>query len=370
MKYLNSVPRLLLFIPTSAVCILLSASAQTSTSTNVIERAKAALRTMEGPRQGLIEELGNAGTPECEQLLVDALSFAPPEETAQMPPAWRSMLQGEVRSLAARQLVRLGSARVIPTLRLWLDAGVTNRSTAEHNQQLHVAVTGLAEFCDVDSLPKIETLYQNSTYHSVVQELAADAIATIASRESTNLLCRLLWNEGLRLDTRCKIANALVRQDVEIGRDVLLAFYDLGIARLKADRSGGGGVARASLATLGDSNLIFRLKDRATREPPSTIRNNITTLVDEMTISSLPLDEVVKLAEDTRWSAGMYKRYPAIQRLGRDGTVSHIRVLSSLKPWDTVGTGAYDLQQQMLRDIATESIRQIKKRHWAEFVDQ
>jgi hypothetical protein len=161
------------------------------------------------------------------------------------------------------------------------------------------------------------------------------------------------------------------RQDVEVGRDVLLAFYDLGIARLKADKSGGGGVARASLATLGDSNLIFRLKDRAAREPPSTIRNNITTLVDGMTISALPLDEVVKMAEDTRRSDGrIYKRYPAIQRLGRDGTVSHIRVLSSLKPWDTVGTDAYDLQQQMLRDIATESIRQIKKRHWAEFVHQ
>jgi len=70
-----------------------------------------------------------------------------------------------------------------------------------------------------------------------------------------------------------------------------------------------------------------------------------------MTICSLPMDEVVKLAEDDRWAAGMYKRYPAVQRLGRDGTPDHIRVLSSLKPWDTVGTGAYELQQQMLRDM-------------------
>jgi hypothetical protein len=64
----------------------------------------------------------------------------------------------------------------------------------------------------------------------------------------------------------------------------------------------------------------------------------------------------------------MYRRYPAIHRLGRDGSIEVIAVLESLRPWDSVGTGAYTIQQQTLRDITRNSIREIKRRNWQHFV--
>lgn len=358
---------LLLSIAASVICLAAHAEQDAGAPTGVIERTRMALKTMEGPRQSLLEELGNAGTPEAEQLLLEAISFKVPKDVAPTPTEWQRHLENEVRGNAARQLIRLASPEIVPTLRLWLCEGSTNRVAAEHNQLLHVAITGLAEYSDTDSLATIEVVYQNSTCHSVVQEISADAIATIGAQSSTNLLRRMIWNDCLRIDTRCKIAAALVRHDINLGRDILLAFYELGIAKLKDDRSGGGGVARATLATLGDSALIQRLTERAAREPPSTVQKNITTLIDEMKICALPLDDVTAMATDSRWAEGMYRRYPAIHRLGRDGSIKEIAVLESLRPWDSVGTGAYTIQQQTLRDITLNSVREIKRRNWQYF---
>lgn len=359
---------LLLSIAASVVC--LAAHAQDAVApTGVIDRTRLALKTMEGPRQSLLEALGDAGTPEAEEVLLEAISFTVPKDMASTPSEWQRHLENEVRGNAARQLIRLASPEIVPTLRLWLDEGATNRAAAEHNQLLHVAITGLAEYRDTNSLPTIEAVYQNSTCHSVIQEISADALATIGAPSSTNLLRKMIWNDCLRIDTRCKIAAALVRNDINLGRDILLAFYELGIAKLKDDRSGGGGVARATLATLGDSALIQRLTERAAREPPSTVQKNITTLIDEMRICALPLADVTTIATDSRWAEGMYRRYPAIQRLGRDGSNDDIAILESLQPWDSVGTGAYAIQQQTLRDIAANSIREIKRRNWQHFVE-
>lgn len=361
---------LILLVPITASLICLAARAEQdgTAPTGVIERTRLALKTMEGPRQSLMEELGNAGTLEAEQMLLEAIAFTVPKDVAPTPTEWQRHLENEVRGNAARQLIRLASPDIVPTLRLWLGEGSTNRSAAEHNQLLHIAITGLAEYRDTNSLATIEAVYQNSTCHSVIQEVSADAIATIAAQPSTNLLRKMIWNDCLRIDTRCKIAAALVRHDINLGRDILLAFYELGIAKLKDDRSGGGGVARATLATLGDSALIQRLTERAEREPPSTVQKNITTLIDEMRICALPLGDVTAIATDSRWAEGMYRRYPAIERLGREGSIDDIAVLESLRPWNSVGTGAYTIQQQTLRDIAVNSVREIKRRNWQHFV--
>lgn len=357
---------LLLSIAAAAACAA-RAEQDMAAPTNVIERTRLALKTMEGPRQSLLEELGRTGTPEAEQLLLEALSFTVPQEIAPTPTEWQRHLEDAVRGNAARQLIQLASSEIVPTLRLWLAEGATNLAVAERNQLLHIAMTGLAQYHDTHSLAMIEAVYQNAAWRSVVQEVSADAIATIGAQSSTNLLRKMVWNDGLRIDTRCKIAAALVRHDIDLGRDILLAFYDLGIAKLKDDRSGGGGVARSTLATMGDAALIQRLTERATREPPSTAQRNITTLIDEMKICALPFDDVVTIASDSRWAEGMYRRYPAIQKLGRDGSIDTIAVLESLRPWDSVGTGAYSLQQQILRDMALHSIREIKRRNWQHF---
>jgi len=367
MRKTQSLP-LLLSIAASVICLAAHAEQGAAAPTGVIERTRVALKTMEGPRQSLLEELSNDGTPEAEMVLLEAITFTVPKDVASAPTEWLCHLENEVRGNAARQLIRLASPKIVPTLRLWLGEGSTNRSAAEHNQLLHTAITGLAEYRDTNSLAMIESVYQNSTCHSVVQEISADAIATIGAQSSTNILRRMIWNDCLRIDTRCKIAAALVHHDINLGRDILLAFYELGIAKLKDDRSGGGGVARATLATLGDTILIQRLEERAAREPPSTVQKNITTLVDEMRICALPLADVTVIATDSRWAEGMYRRYPAIQRLGRDGSIDDIAVLEALQPWESVGTGAYTIQQQTLRDISLNSIREIKRRNWQHFV--
>ena len=359
---------LLLSIAASVICLAAHAEQDAADPIDIIERTRVALKTMEGPRQSLLEELGNDGTPEAEMVLLEAISFTVPKEVAPAPTEWLRHLESEVRGNAARQLIRLASPKIVPTLRLWLGEGSTNRTTAEHNQLLHIAITGLAEYRDIDSLGTIESVYQNSTCHSVVQEISADAIATIGAQSSTNILRKMIWNDCLRIDTRCKIAAALVRYDIDLGRDILLAFYELGIAKLKDDRSEGGGVARATLATLGDTVLIQRLTERAAREPPSTAQKNITTLIDEMRICALPLADVTAIATDSRWAEGMYSRYPAIQRLGQDGSIADIAVLEAMRPWDSVGSGAYAIQQQTLRDITLNSIRDIKRRNWQYFV--
>jgi len=107
--------------------------------------------------------------------------------------------------------------------RCWRD----DLTAAEHNQQLHVAITGLSEFRDLVSLPQDGGPVSEFEHATAFPGDFCRRDSDIGSRESTNLLCRLLWNECLRLDTRCKICRRAreARCGCRPGR--LLAFYEL-----------------------------------------------------------------------------------------------------------------------------------------------
>lgn len=315
----------------------------------------------------LIEKLRDADTEDTRKLLCELLNYSiKGDAIPELPAALRKSLEADVRAEAGRALVTLGSGCVVPVLRGWLREDAAKSGVTEQDQTLEIAIQGLGEFADKESLVRIAGVYQTASCHGQLREAAAEAVAAIGGSDETNILSQIVWDECLDIGVRCDAAAALVRQGSGMGREFLLTVYDLYLLRLKTQGTSDSRVARKQLERIGDTELMSSLKLRAERETHKTARNNINSLLGEMAICAMPIEQVIEIAQNDVWAAGMYKRYPAIGRLGREGGTELLPILALLKPWKTVDTGAYDIQQNILKSIARGAARKIRKRHWSE----
>lgn len=80
---------------------------------------------------------------------------------------------------------------------------------------------------------------------------------------------------------------------------------------------------RSVLERMHDPKVMASLESIARHEPAEVRRNNVRTLLDEMAINAMPVEELLKLAEDSDWERGSSKRYAAIAALGSSRACWH-----------------------------------------------
>jgi hypothetical protein len=210
-------------------------------------------------------------------------------------------------------------------------------------------------------MPAIIKLYRHLPTSEELRHAVATALSDCVVPEAEPFLREMLWDESLGESIRAHVAGALIKLDRDVGRDAILAFYDLELARSRSEGQASGVKARGVMETLSDAKLMSQLEEKGRREPPGGIRNNILTLLRTMRINTLPLPEVVRLAEDNEWKVSNSDRWNAIERLGRDGTAEHIPILTSLPLY---GDGPNDVQRDTFRMVVNEAVAGIRRRHW------
>lgn len=282
---------------------------------------------------------------------------------AWMPPA--ASLRAEESVKQVEKLIDAGNPQVILTLRRWLADASERVGQTQNDARLLIAMRGAGAFHDENCDKILAWYYAHQSAPRAVKLAAADALAVIGTAE-TEVLLKLVWDRNLPLPTRCRAAAALVQRDQEVGRQFLLSYYDL--YRWEHKTADGWKLApvREVLTKLDDEKIVASLADRLPQETDLRMRNNITTLREVMQLNGLPVDELAAIAKNTSWKDGMYRRYPAIEAIGRKGTPESIPLLETLQPWATVDTGAVAGQQQFLKDYAAAAVAAIKRRHWKE----
>ncbi|MBC7817716.1 MAG: hypothetical protein IAG10_12555 [Planctomycetaceae bacterium] len=179
------------------------------------------------------------------------------------------------------------------------------------------------------------TVLQNSGSSAAERESAAQSLIRGGTSTDLRLLNETLWQSDLSLATRCAIAVKLVELEVPEGLEFLLAQYDLYRLERRMTSRFTMDPVRNALEQLESTPLLTALEQRLKTERDLKMQNNIRTLMDRVRLNQQPLDELQLIAADTDWKAGMYRRYPAIEQIGRRGGPEMIPFLKSLKPWQS-----------------------------------
>jgi hypothetical protein len=260
--------------------------------------------------------------------------------------------------------IQRGDPDVVPVLRRWLAQASDAKTVGEVNTKVVVSLQGLAAYRDTTSVELVSCFYRNAPKGSAVRQIAADALASIGAKQSLPELKGIIWDQQQPLGTRCRAAAALVELDADLGREFLLLQYDLYRLEHKTIDGWNMGPVRDTLERIHDPALVAALKKRFTEEPNDTMRNNISTLVARMEINAQSVENLKDIAADTSWAAGKYRRYAAIEALGRKTGPDSIPFLESLRPWEGIDPNPDHIQQRYVREYASKAIVTIRQRHW------
>lgn len=217
------------------------------------------------------------------------------------------------------------------------------------------------------SSESISTVFQNPTSSFDACESAAHSLALVGTSADIGLLKQAVWQAGVSLRTRCEIAIKLVEFEVPEGLEFLLTQYDLYRLERRMTSRFTMDPVREALERLDSQQLLVVLEQRLKSERDLTMQNNIRTLSERVRLNQLPVAELQKIAADTNWKKGMYRRYPAIEQLGRRGDLDMISFLNALEPWQSDASANEKQIEGQNKVIMPELIKQanaaIEARH-------
>ena len=213
----------------------------------------------------------------------------------------------------------------------------------------------------------ILSVLRNPASSTEARESAAKSLALSGTSAHIGLFKEAVWQPGLSVRTRCELAVKLVEFEAPEGLEFLLVQYDLYRLERRMTSRYTMDPVREALERLDGKPLLVALEQRLQTERDNTMQNNIRTLMDRVRLNHQPLSELQKLAADTDWKRGMYRRYEAIEQLGRRGDRDLIPFLKSLEPWQSdAKTEAKRLEDQnnfILPEQVNAAIAAIEKRH-------
>jgi len=263
----------------------------------------------------------------------------------------------------ARQMVASGDGRIVPTLMKWLDRGFNAGTAPSGDERLWIAIDGIGAFGVDEAGPTLVSLYRRPATKTSTKSSIAIAAARMPSKRSAKFLKELVNDPQLSDRARYSAAAGLVQLGDETARVVLIKGYKQYLVDISTKHSWNQDV-RDILEKLYDVPIMAQIEQLTPDQTDQRAKNNITTLLERMEINSLSVDELFKLAENTNWQQGSYKRYPAIEELGEKGTPEVIDRIKAIAPWASVDSGAVQIQQKFLEDYKTKAIARIRQRSY------
>ena len=261
-----------------------------------------------------------------------------------------------------REMIKNGDALAIPILVNWLNRGLGVGFNSMTDERFQVALEGVAKFQLDECGPTLVTIFRRADTNAATQNQIAYATSQIASPGSRKFLLEVLRDTTISPKARTSAAVALTRMGEESGRDFLFERYKNFLVEMTTKSQWNVDV-RKQLEGLYDVELMSKLERIVDEQADTRARNNITTLLERMEINHFSTDELFKLAENTDWSQGAYKRYPAIEALGEKGTPEMIDRIQAIKPWDAAGPGSSALQQRFIDEHKAAAISRIRQRY-------
>jgi WD40 repeat protein len=266
-----------------------------------------------------------------------------------------------------QQMVKQGDPQAVPILREWLAADCDQPNREGAAVRLVQSLHGLGLFGDRRSLVAIVGLYERADCPAPVRDAAATAVARMATSSELDLLKQMVWDIQLSMKSRCEGAVALLDLEVSEGAEFLLMQYDLYRLEFRMVSTRHLAPVWTALERLDDERILQALDARLNEERNPTMQNNIRSLKERMQLNALPLGELMEIAGATDWQSGMYRRYPAIENLGRRGTADTIPFLESLKPWKADGPERARIEGQnsmILPEVVAKAVGEIRRREW------
>ncbi|MDB5385692.1 MAG: repeat-containing protein [Planctomycetaceae bacterium] len=234
--------------------------------------------------------------------------------------------------------------------------------------QPHVAGVDANANVDIDA---IKTVLEDRRRTAAEKESAAIQLIDAVDNSRINLLKETLWQTDLRLKTRCAIALKLIDLEVPEGLEFLLTQYDLYRLERRMTHRWTLDPVRDALQTLNQQSLLDALEPRLKVERDFRMQNNIRTLMEQIRLNQSPMDKLQEVATDNNWPKNTYRRYQAIEEIGRRGNRDQIAFLKELKPWitesdprsrDVEGQNRVTLPEQVNQAISTIEARERRKR--------
>ena len=358
-------------------------------------RLERALAVLEGigseAARGIVRKLSGSSVPRVAKEVQRVLSQmerptsqpatqpdAEPTEVVENPPATRtSRGVAPMPSGAARRIqeqVRQGNWRVVEELRTTLaeaakgtKASGAMPGTASEELQWRAAVDGAGQYHLAASVPDLEAIYRNEASSRTLRSHVLTALAEIGDPSSVKLLQPAMDDSGFSESVRMKVAAAMVRRGEEAGRERLLEAYRKSLARSVAGRILFSS-ARSALADLYDEKLVGQLREMEAKEPNEPAKTDLRTLVEEMEVNALPLEQVLALADDAD-PAKSAQRMRALRVLGQRGTPEMIEGLMHLKLATDMPDDANLSLQRRLVLLRESAITMIRRRHWQYYRD-
>jgi hypothetical protein len=260
--------------------------------------------------------------------------------------------------------IQKGDPDVVPVLRRWLAQESDRGTIGEATETVALSLQGLGAYRDTGSVDLVSYIYKKSRMGSALRHMAASTLASIGAKESLGDLKAITWDQQQILETRCRAAAALVELGEDLGREFLLLQYDLYRLERKTMHACSMDPVRATLEQMYDPGLVSALEKRIASETSTTMQSNIRTLIQRMAINAESVENLEKFAANTSWVEGRYRRYAAIEALGRKAGPDCIPLLESLRPWDGIDRNPDHIQQRYVKEFASRAIAAIRQHHW------
>jgi len=270
---------------------------------------------------------------------------------------------GEEDIEAVRKRVNEGDPSVVPVLKQWLRDESSKGPVGAGSIKLLLAIWGVGEFGLDSQGATLSGLYHDATAQTRVREAVVSAAARIGTSGARRLLVEGMNDTTLARHRRYEAAATLVEMGDEAAREFLIDGYKAYLVEITTKHSWDQSV-RDAIEHLTDAKLMERLEALKPKQTDQRAKNNITTLLNVMRISALDTAELLKLAEETDWGRGMYKRYEAIAALGRKGSMDDVPRLERLQPWANGEGATSGIQQNFVREYRDRAIGSIRRRNW------
>ncbi len=318
---------------------------------------------------GYIQDLAKIESLENTEILRVLLGYLADDSICLGMPEVAVEMETEVRTNAAKALIKQADPYVVPILVQWAAAPQISDYGPEQtvgsklwSRQL-TAFAGLSQFLYPDALPSAQAIVEEGLKPNDKNNwhIASDYAAQMAVHGNEKSLVRIMNDEAQYESTRYAAAASLVRLGEDDGRRFLLENYRRFLATINSPKREGGGYE--TLSFLGDAKIIAELSVQEEHEPPGTPRNNLNTLLPLMRISEKPVTGLKIIAEDENPNK-LNERLHAIRLLGERCKKSDLPYLISMV--DAGGHYRNPDWNKSVRELFQSAVLQVRHRTWAE----
>ena len=250
----------------------------------------------------------------------------------------------------------------MPTLLQWLDEAVTHPKLTQRREHILAALRGVAVLRVEEAGPTLVAIYQNPDTPRWMKDSIADAAAAIHSAPAKRFLQSIAHDEGMRTRSRMQVLGALVQLDDSAARAELLDAYK-NYLTVRPVTDGEASWAKLIMDGLDDPALVEQVKSFRDAQTNIDAIESANETIARMTINHMPVEELLKIAQETDWKCGAPRRLAAIDALAAKGSAETIPLVEQLAPFTNVPVESLESVQRAFNVVRQRAVFRLRCIH-------